>query len=110
MRAACIVCCAVLLLRKALLTLGLLCVRRGVTLEGEGENMLGKMLMERRSELAAENSAAAAVAAAAAAAAAKPAPKPAPKRPAAVEVIELLDSDSDEPVPAHKPSAKRQKA
>ena len=84
------------------------CVCRGVTLDGVGQNMLGEMLMERRSELAAAKATAAAAAAAAVATAA--AAKPKPKRPAAAEVIELLDSDSEEePAPALKPSAKRQK-
>ena len=64
-----------------------------MTLDGVGCNMLGEMLMERRSELVAALET-----------------KPATRKPiAAAEVVELLESDSEEPSPAAKPRAKRPK-
>ena len=78
-----------------------------MTLDGVGCNMLGEMLMERRSELVA---ALASAAAAAKASVAKQETKPATRKPiAAAEVVELLESDSEEPSPAAKPRAKRLK-
>lgn len=70
--------------------------RRGVKVSGEGENMLGKLLVQRRDELAEKK----------AAAAAKPKPEPSPEE---EEVIELSSDSEAPPAEEDKPSAKRRK-